>query len=161
MTEKQKTKDKPKKKSVIVGLFRKLKNAFYRDAAIGFFGRKSASYEKVNKKLETGFAAKIFGKRSKIGKAVAKSRFFVADQVEYSLSVYFWRKILRFLIGCRIRLYGALFASFGVSVLVGYLAKRFIFLESGADVWRIALSAALLLASMPMIATGKNFSEAF
>ena len=88
LTEKQKIKDKPKKKSVIVGLFRKLKNAFYRDAAIGFFGRKSASYERANTKLENSFAASILGKHSKIGKAVAKSRFFVADQFENSLSLY-------------------------------------------------------------------------
>ena len=161
MTEKQKTKDKPtKKKSVIVGWLRKFKSAFYIKATVGFFGKKSASYEKVNKSLESSFAASVLGKRSKLGKAIEKSRFFIADQFENSISLYVWRKIMRFLVGCKIRLYGAFFASFGASVLVGYVVKRYVFFESGSDVWRIALSAALMLFAVPMIFTGKSLSEA-
>ena len=162
MTEKQKIKDKPtKKKSVIVGLFRKFKNAFYAKAAIGFFGRKSASFDKANKLLDNSFIASLIGKRSKFGKAVAKSRFFIADQFENSLSLHLWRKLLRFLAGCKIRLYGAFFASFGVSVMLGYFAKRYIFSESGSDVWRVAFAVALILAAIPMIVTSRTLSEAF
>lgn len=158
MTENKRNKEK--KKSVIVGLLRKFKNAFYAKATVGFFGRRSASFDKANKKLDGSFAAAVLGKQSKLGKAVAKSRFFVADQFENSLSLYLWRKLLRFLVGCRIRLYGAFFASFGVSVLIGYLAKRFIFSDPGAEIWRIALAASLILASLPMIFTRKTLSEA-
>ena len=161
MTE-NKNKEKPtKKKSVIVGFFRKFKNAFYAQATVGFFGRKSASFEKVKKLLDNSFIASLIGKRSRFGKAVAKSRLFVAEQFENSLSIHMWRSALRFLVGCRIRLYGAFFASFGLSVLLGYLAKRYVFFESGSDVWRIALAASLILSSLPMMLSRKTLSEAF
>lgn len=160
MTENKKNKEK--KKSVIVGLIRKFKNAFYTKAATGFFGRKSKLHEKANTKLENSFAASIIGKHSKIGKAVAKSRFFVSDMFEKSLSMHLWRKFLRFLIGCRLRIYGALFASFGLSVLLGYFAKNLIFSGSESNIaTRLALSVSLILVSIPMLITNKNFSEAF
>ena len=162
MTENQKNKDKSlKKKSVIVGLLRKFKNAFYAKAKLGFFGKKSESYEKAEKKLESSFAASMLGKHSKLGKAIARSRFFVAEQFENSLSLYIWRNILRFLVGCKIRLYGAFFESFGISVFIGYFAKRYIFSETGSDIWRIALAVTLMLSAIPMIFTGKTLSEAF
>ena len=161
MTE-NKNKEKPeKKKSVIVEFIRRIKSAFYVKATGGFFGRKAESFDKVNQMLENSFITSLIGKRSKFGKALLNFRFFVANQFENSISLLLWRKLLSFLAGCRIRLYGVFFSSLGLFTLLTYLARRYIFNDSDFDFWRLIFSAVLVIISIPMIVTDKTFFGSF
>lgn len=132
----------------------------YRCADKGFFGRLFNSYQKGNLKLKNSWISSIMGSNSRLGKFVRKIRFVIADQFETSGILLLWRKFMRFLIGCKLRLYGSFFITSGIYTALVYFLKKFVLESSTSDSSYILLALIFSLISLPLLMSGKTFAEA-
>ncbi len=122
----------------------------------GLFGFLFSGYRESPR---CAFAEKIRG--GKAAKLWSEFRYGVCRRIESSVIVGGAELLMRYLLGCRLKVYGTFFASFGlyttaVSLITSLLHGSFRGIPQTRE---MLLSYALILASVPLILSKKTLSE--
>ena len=152
-------KDK-KSKSLIIYYLETFTTFFYQKLASGFFGGLTSTCLDENKLLSSSFLASQVNSSSKVGSLIRKIRFLVAEQFEESRILFLWRRLILFLVGSKLRLYGSFLMTFGIYTGLIYFIKPFIETSAEADLVYLVWGGALSLTALPMLFTSKTLSQA-
>ena len=96
---------------------------------------------------------------SAVRRRTSSLRRFIARTVEESYTVHLFHRLIRYLLRCRMRVYGTFLLTFGIYAAVSYLLG--ILGESGtAPTVTLALSAVLIGASLPLLSSNVSLSRA-
>ncbi len=122
----------------------------------GLFGFLFSGYRESPRSV---FAEKI--REGKAAKLFAEFRYGVCRRIESSVIVGGTELLMRYLLGCRLKVYGTFFASFGlyttaVAVITSLVNGSFAGIPHTRE---MLLSYALIIASIPLILSKKTLSE--
>ena len=153
-------KEKKKSRSLILYYLDIFTSFFYRKLSTGFFGKLTNGCLEENKMLSRSFFASQINSSSRVGSLIRKIRFIVAEQFEESRILLLWRRLILFLVGSKMRLYGSFLMTFGIYTGLIYFIKPFIETSVEADPIYLVWGGALSLAALPMVFTSKTLSQA-
>jgi len=145
--------------SVVIGGMSKLAAASEKKLKSGFVGSALGTHSNDKKLVSNCFVASVLGRRSKLGGWLNKVRFFVSEQFEDSMLLNLFKRFMAFFIGCRMRFYGAFFASFSIFSALIYFFDLIFIPSNAPSVSTVIFSFVLLLASLPMLLSGKTLSS--
>ena len=153
------SKERKRSKSFILYFLETFTSLFYSKVSCGFFGNLTKGCLSENKLVANSFANSLLGVDSKFGRFARKMRFIVAEQFEDSFMLKLWKKLILFLAGCKLRLYGSFLMTFGVYVGLVYAIKPFIDSTQGHDSSYLIWAIGLICVSLPLLFTGKTLAS--
>lgn len=153
-------KEKKKSKSLILYYLDVFTSFFYRKLSTGFFGMLTDGCLEENRMLSRSFIATHLNSSSHVGLFLRKIRFLIAEQFEESRILFLWRRLVLFLVGSKLRLYGSFLMTFGIYTGLVYFIKPFIETSAEADPMYLVWGIALALVAFPMLLTSKTLSQA-
>lgn len=123
----------------------------------GFFGYIFSGYcEDSRSQLKNRWSV------SKAASHFTEFRYGICRRIESSILVYYVNWIMKFLLGCKLKVYGVFFASFGaytaVVIAIGAILNNDI--ASLVQHQQIGIAMILILSSLPLILSKKRLSEA-
>ena len=122
----------------------------------GFLGYIFTGYNfSAKSRIEAGL------KNSKAASHLEELRYGICRRIESSVIIYYISWLMKFLRGCRLRVYGTFVASFGaytavVAVIQAILHSSVTVLVENDNVF---IAMILIIASIPLIMSKKNFAE--
>ena len=146
-------------KSMIMHWLNSFAAAVHRAAHVGIIGRLMSRYTSENEALKKSFSASAAKRGSKVGEFVRKARFAIGDQFESSLLLKVLRRCLAFLVGCRVRFYGAFLMTFGIYTALAYAIGLYIF-KTSVGVETLVCSIITVLGALPLLFSTKTLSGA-
>lgn len=136
-----------------------LASLIHRGVKNGLIGRLMSRYTAENDSLHRSLSASVVKRDSKFGQLVRQARFTVGEQFEESLFASAVRRVYSFLLGCKLRLYGTFFATFGLYTALVYAAERYLFrTEVNGDF--LVCGTVTVIAALPLIFSGRTFADA-
>lgn len=147
-----------KRTSIISGGIRAFMAWIYTMLAGGLIGRFFTTYKKHDRALKEGMIMSAVGGRSRISSVIRKTRFGIAEQFSGSSILRGWKRVIRFLLGCRTRFYGSFTFVFGVYTLLVYMVKRFALDADTSDVSYVYCALLLILISLPLLAGRRSLA---
>lgn len=131
----------------------------HRAARNGIIGRLMNNYTVENDTLKKSFSASAASRHSRVGEFIGKARFAIGDQFESSLLMRILRRCLSFLVGCRVRFYGAFLMTFGIYTALAYAIGVYIF-RAGTDVSTLICGIVIAIGALPLMFSRRSLAEA-
>ncbi len=135
--------------SVILSALDRFSQMIYNALTGGFFGTWLTSYPTSEENRESMLL------RRRGNSAV---RRFLTRTVEESMALHLFRRFIRYLLRCRMRVYGTFFLTFGIyagaSYLLGILGE-----EQSAPTMTLVISAVLIGVSLPLLSCNESLSR--
>ena len=133
--------------------------AVHRAAHRGIIGRLMSRYTAENDTMKKSFSASAARRGSKVGEFIGKARFVIGDQFESSLLMRILRRCLAFLVGCRVRFYGAFFVTFGIYTALAYAIGVYIF-RAGTGVETLVCGIVTAVGALPLLFSRRTLADA-
>ena len=153
-------KEKKKSRSLILYFLDVFTSFFYQKLSTGFFAKLTNGCLEENKLLSNSFFATNLNSTSRVGSFVRKIRFIIAEQFEESRILSLWRRLVLFLVGSKLRLYGSFFMTFGIYTGLVYFIKPLIETSAEGDAKYLVWGVSLMLFAFPMLITSKSLKIA-
>ena len=148
-----------KRSGLIVGSIGAFVAWIYASLSCGLIGRFFSSYKKHDSELRGSFLMSVIGEGSHVSSVLRRARFGIAEQFSGSFMLHLWKRIMSFLLGCRMRFYGSFAFVFGVYSGLIYLLKRFAFESDTSNFAHIMFAVLLVVLSLPMLISRKPLAE--
>lgn len=143
--------------SIILSSLDRFTSYIYTLIKNGFFGYIFTGYRENS---HSRFADKFC--HSKMAVHFTEFRYGICRRIESSIVIYYVSWVMRFLLGCKLKVYGAFFSSFGaytaVVTAIGSILNNTI--TELVQHEHIAVAMILIISSLPLILSKKNLAEA-
>jgi len=143
--------------SIIISALDRFTAVIYNMIKNGFLGYIFTGY---NFSAQSGLGAAL--KTSKAASHLEELRYGICRRIESSVIVYYITWLMKFLRGCRLRVYGTFIVSFGAYTAVVAVIQAILqgSVEALIENDNIFIAMILIFASIPLIMSKKNLAEA-
>ncbi|MBO5109602.1 MAG: O-antigen ligase family protein [Clostridia bacterium] len=145
--------------SRILGALERFILWIYDSLANGFFGRIFTSYDKLNRKFKGGLILTAVTEDEERIDMVRGLRRRLAQSVENSRILALFRRVVRYLLTCRLSFYGVLLFAFGVYSAILYPLHMLI-PAVNATFSHLVVGTAVGVCSLPLLFIGESLASA-
>ena len=146
--------------SIIISLIDRFTNFIYNSLIKGFFGRIFTAYSSEQSAFERGYVKNYFGGTGKFKKHFRSARMVASKHFETSFFVRKLGDMTRFFLSSPLKFYGNFLFSFGVYSALVFFIRELIPELVSVDKSFIAVSAILILISLPLLTSKESLCMA-